>query len=108
MLNQKKIKNIDAYIYTVLRNLKYLLYKKKIREQTLQKYHFAEDLKSEFHSNLEFFNLLNCLDNSDKNLLILRYLNNLTIREISSVTNIKKSTVDYRIKRAHRLIASRL
>ena len=108
MENQEEIININAYIYTVLRNLRYAIYKKKIREQHCKNKYSTEDLKSEFHSNLEFFNLLKDLNNTDKAILILRYFNDLTIREIAEITDIKKSTVDYRLKRAHKLIANRL
>lgn len=108
MMTQEKIINLNAYIYTVLRNSKYAIYKNKIREQNYQNKYCTENLNSEFHSNLEFFNLLKDLNNSDKNILILRYFNNLTIREITEITNIKKSTVHYRLKRAHKLIANRL
>lgn len=108
MLNQNNIRNVNAYIYTVLKNQRYALNKREFLEKRLNAKYSKIETKEEFHSNVEFFDLLTDFNKKDQKILILRYINTLTIREIAQVINMKKSTVEYRLKRAHKLLANRL
>ncbi len=104
----KHIKNIDAYLYSMLRNYAYSLYKSQAKEKILNSKYSNSDLYSNLKSDIYFFNLIDCLDKDLQTILILRFINGYTIREIAKLTGIPKSTVDYRLRKSYTILSNKL
>lgn len=108
IINKKNIRNVDSYLYSILRNYAYSLYKSKNKEKILNSKYSKSDLYNNLKSDLYFLNLINCLDKNSQNILILKFINGYTIREISRLTGIPKSTVDYKLKKSYTILSDKL
>jgi RNA polymerase sigma-70 factor (ECF subfamily) len=107
--NGKKVKNIQAFLYQVARNL-IIDYHRKKKSQSLdtildsglefedpndnrEQYEFAIDSKLAFQ-------LLEDIGDSYKEVLLLRYVDQLQVQEIAQILNEKENTISVRIHRA--------
>ena len=60
------------------------------------------------NSNLEFLNLMNTLNNDEKNIFILYYQEGYTCKEISKILNINQNTIRSKISRGKEKIKNTL
>lgn len=96
----QNIKNIDTYIFSCVKKLKYNNILKDKRECEKISRINKKELFSEFKSDIYFYDLIKIVDAELSELLKLRYLDDLTIRQIADIKNMSKSTVDYKLKKA--------
>lgn len=57
---------------------------------------------SDINSNIEFYNLLDALDNDEKTIMVLYYSEGYKTKEISKILNINDSTIRNKISRARK------
>lgn len=111
------VDNIRAFLYRVARNRIYDFYRKK-KSTSLDHYHEEGfEFESDSHERMIEKNnahismkILNKLSESDKELLIMRYFDELSIPEIASIIDEKENTVSVKVhralKKAHQLITT--
>jgi RNA polymerase sigma-70 factor (ECF subfamily) len=105
--NKKIINNLQALLYNIARNLVIDFYRQKkqvslfddkIKDQIVDKKNLIENLNSTLDLAIEIKNIkkaLKKLNNEDKEIIILRFINDLSIREISKIFG--KSQINIRV-----------
>ncbi len=118
--NMRKIKSKSSVKYWIIRVLINECYKihnrqKKSNVVSMQDNKYYEtipyDKVSEINiidSNIRFYELLNCLNEKQKVIMILYYENQYTTKEISELLKIKENTIKSIIKRAKSKIKKNL
>ncbi len=117
-MNQLKEKeSLRAWIIKVLINECYKIYNKKNKVSviSIQDSKFYENIQlndissiKETESNMEFNELLECLNDKEKIIMILYYENLYTTKEISKMMGIKENTIKSIIKRSKNKIKNNL
>ena len=111
-LNNLKCKNsLKNWIIKVLIHECYKIHNKKnkINVISIQDSKFYEDIQAkDVESNLEFNELLKCLNDKERIIMILYYNNLYTTKEISDIIKIKENTIKSIIKRAKNKIKNNL
>lgn len=114
-LNSKS--SIKYWIIKVLINECYKILNKKNKTNiiSMQNYEFYENVQSdnlssinELESSIEFRELLQCLNDKEKVIMILYYENSYTTKEISNIMKIKENTIKSIIKRSKEKIKNNL
>ena len=114
----KFLKSIDDYReYGKLKNYLYVVAKHTIRDFRRKKYEIAEELGVEAACDgglemiplqIDIWREIQMLDPLDKELIILRYYQDLKVKDIAQVVNMPPSTVGYKIKRVEKILKGRL
>lgn len=105
-LHQLKSKDsLKYWIIKVLINECYKIYNKKnkinlIPIENSEKYEDKEFYEKDIDSNIKFKELLACLKNREKIIMILYYENLYTTKEIAKIMKIKENTIKSIIKRS--------
>lgn len=113
-LHQLKSKySLKYWIIKVLINECYKIYNKKnkiniIPIENSEKYEGREYNEKDIDSNIKFKELLICLNNKEKIIMILYYENLYTTKEISKIMKIKENTIKSIIKRSKNKIKKNL
>lgn len=115
--NLKSKSSIKYWIIKVLINECYKIHNKKNKTNiiSMQNYEFYENVEfnnvssiNEIESNIEFRELLECLNDKEKVIMILYYENSYTTKEISNMMEIKENTIKSIIKRSKEKIKNNL
>lgn len=114
----KFIKELEHYCeYGKLKNYLYVVAKNSIKDYFRKsKETDLEDVKEESYDGgltevperLDILKALECLELLDKELIILRYYQELRIRDIAQIVNMPVSTVRYKLKNAEKVLKVRL
>jgi RNA polymerase sigma-70 factor (ECF subfamily) len=114
--NERKIENIQAFLYQIARNLVTDFYREKGRTQTIS----AENLrivdpsanleeKAEFSSDFEQIKVsLADLKEDYQEIIILHYINDLSIKEIAATLNKPEGTIRVMIHRGLNSLRAKL
>lgn len=99
------VENMRALVYTIARNKIIDHYRKKKTESldNLMEDGFepSGDFKTDESTNTELtLNILNELSDEDRELLTMRYINELKPKEIAEITNTRVNTISVKIKRS--------
>lgn len=118
--NMYQLKSKESFKYWVIKilvNECYKIHNKKINTNVIpiQEARFDENSQidnkqciNELESNLEFKELLTCLNEKEKIILILYYQNEYTTKEISKILDMKENTIKSIIKRSKAKIKNNL
>lgn len=105
--NDNTVDNIRAFLYRVARNRIYDFYRKKKSESLDAAQEEGYEFESDDHermvatSNARFsMKILQKLEDTDRELLIMRFIDELSIPEIADITNQKENTVSVQVHRA--------
>ena len=114
----KFIKEIDRYKeYGRLKNYLYVIAKNSIRDYIRKTQHVNLKLVEEGYDDggideklmqMSIWEALDSLDDLDKEIIILRYYQELRIKDISQIIDIPASTVRYKLKNAEKTLKNRL
>lgn len=114
----KFIKELDHYCeYGKLKNYLYVIAKNSIKDYFRKpKEANLENIKEEYYDGglaevperLDIMKALECLEPLDKELIILRYYQELRIRDIALIVNMPKSTIRYKLKNAEKALKIKL
>lgn len=111
----KTVGNIRAFLYQVARNLIIDLSRKK-KSESLDTYfedglEFGEDnsdrLENQFDGK-KALELLDTLKDTDKDVLIMRFIEDMSVPEIAEALNEKENTVSVRIHRALKKVEDKI
>lgn len=108
ILKKDKIKNLDGYIYTCLKNYRYKLNHYEIKKNKLTNRYLKSDLVSHLNSDIIFLDLISSLDKQSKQILSLLYLDDFSVDKISTIINIPRSTIYFKITKAYQKLYDRL
>ncbi len=118
--NLKNIQSINSFpnwIKKVLVNECYKILSKKNKTNTetvevanLYELEDSRDISSidKLESNIQFYELIKCLNDKEKTIMILYYINEYTTKEISKILEIKENTIKSIIKRGKNKIKNNL
>ena len=116
--NMSKIKSkssLKQWIIKVLINECYKLYNKKSKANivSIQDSKFYDNTQENYNANnidvnIEFYELLDCLNDKEKIIMILYYKNLYTTKEISKILKINENTIKSTIKRSKNKIKNNL
>lgn len=102
----KKVKNLRAFLYKVLKNLIIDFYRKKTSESLDNLLEDGFDFGYEENEKIEtdllaedLWKKVNDLDDKYKEVILLRYMNDMSIAEISEVIKESENNVSVRIHR---------
>ena len=114
----KFIKEIDRYKeYGRLKNYLYVIAKNSIRDYIRKTQNVNLKLVEEEYDDggidkklmqMSIWEALDSLDDLDKEIIILRYYQELRIKDISQIIDIPASTVRYKLKNAEKALKNRL
>ena len=114
----KFIKEIDRYKeYGRLKNYLYVIAKNSIRDYIRKTKNVNLKLVEEGYDDggidkklmqMSIWEALDSLDDLDKEIIILRYYQELRIKDISQIIDIPASTVRYKLKNAEKTLKNRL
>ena len=114
----KFIKEIDRYKeYGRLKNYLYVIAKNSIRDYIRKTQNVNLKLVEEGYDDggidkklmqMSIWEALDSLDDLDKEIIILRYYQELRIKDISQIIDIPASTVRYKLKNAEKTLKNRL
>ena len=115
--NIKKLKDknkFESWIVTILINNCNLFYKNKknivivpFDEQYTSNLKDDNNFKS-LNDNIDFFHLVNLLDNDEKTIFCLFYVNEYTTSKISEILNMNENTIKSKLKRSREKIKEHL
>lgn len=120
LLSFKNIKNLkdntkfDAWVITILLNncKKYYKSKKNITHVPIEESSEVADHQDDYerlNSNIDFFKYLNLLsDDIDKEIFILFYSNDYSIKQISETLNINENTIKTKLKRSREKVQNHI
>ncbi len=106
----------DYYEYGKLKNYLYVVAKNTMKDYFRKARNTENDNAEkcydggleEIPQRLDILQALNSLDMSDKELIILRYYQELKLRDIARIMNLPMSTVRYKLNNAEKLIKKKL
>lgn len=114
----KFIKEMDRYKeYGKLKNYLYVIAKNSIRDYVRKTKNVNLELVKERYDDggidrkliqMSIWEALDSLEGVDKEIIILRYYQELRIKDISQITGIPTSTVRYKLKNAEKALKNRL
>jgi len=103
----EKIQNLKAFLYKVANNLVIDEFKKrkelKLEEITMKKIIGENDFKERSHANIEaedVIKLINSLDPKYQKVVIMRYIDSLSIKEIADILGKTENNISVRLHRA--------
>lgn len=110
LINYKKIKDprkIKIWFHRILINSALDYVRKSKRMKTIEyqenQMSLSEELRDEnFHTPLDFNDLLDCLDDQSKTIILLRYFEDLKIKDIAKILKCKENTVKTRLYTAQK------
>lgn len=114
----KFLKSLDTYReYGKLKNYLYVVAKNTIKDFFRKRYETIDELETEISCDggldnvplqIDIWREIQQLDPLDKELIILRYYQDLKVKDIAQIVNMPPSTVGYKIKRIEKLLKIRL
>ena len=114
----KFLKSLDTYReYGKLKNYLYVVAKNTIKDFFRKRYETIDGLETEISCDggldnvplqIDIWREIQQLDPLDKELIILRYYQDLKVKDIAQIVNMPPSTVGYKIKRIEKLLKIRL
>ena len=114
----KFLKSLDTYReYGKLKNYLYVVAKHTIKDFFRKRYEITEEIEAEISCDggldnvplqIDIWREIQKLDSLDKELIILRYYQELKVKDIAQIVNLPTSTVGYKIKRIEKLLKLRL
>lgn len=114
----KFLKSLDTYReYGKLKNYLYVVAKHTIKDFFRKRYETTEEIETEISCDggldnvplqIDIWREIQKLDSLDKELIILRYYQDLKVKDIAKIVNMPASTVGYKIKRIEKLLKIRL
>ncbi len=103
-----KIRN---YLYVIARNLikNYFKKPKEIYEEEIKNQEeAAPDITEGILDRIMILDALSTLEKTEKDIIILRYYQDLRIKDISTIVGIPASTVRYKLKHAEKILREKL
>ena len=101
--NIKKLKHEEFFKTWVIRiviNESNNLYKKRIKEISVDKEHFKNIEINDDYRDLSLYNAINSLDDDLRTTTILFYFEDMKYKDIAKVLNVKEGTIKSRLSRA--------
>ncbi|MFH1838179.1 MAG: RNA polymerase sigma factor [Candidatus Kuenenbacteria bacterium] len=114
LTKKQKINNLQALLYSIAKNLVIDFYRQKkqvslfddkIKDKMIDEKSLIENLNSTLDLTLEIENIkkaLEKLNNEDKEIIILRFINDLSIKEIAKILNKSQNNTKVFLHRALR------
>lgn len=94
MCGNKKINNFKAWITTILINECKAVYKKRKRNDDLSQKYIASDKTVDYiEHDLDFENMINSLNEREKEIFELRYVDNLPVKQIARKLHMNENTI---------------
>lgn len=105
-LEKEKIENTKAFIFKIANNLIVDSYRKKKEESLDMLMESGFDVGSDDHETIlnsvmgrELMSMLDKLSDTYRDLIVMRYIDDMPVYEIASITGLNKSAVSVRIHR---------
>lgn len=100
----KDLKKFKMWTIKILINKCNRIYRKKYKKElSLDKYLIINSNK-DIEDDLNFYNLIKCLEYEERIVIVLYYMEKYTIKEISKILKMKENTVKSKLYRARKKI----